>query len=190
MNTDITMKPYLTILFSSLLICHASCSPQKTDTKQSAEAEQAVNEVRSLPGYAYTDSLMQGSHKVVYFITSQADSSLKVIVDEDGAKYADNRWNLTIQKDGKQLFDRSFTKADFKSQLPEDFQRLGIMDGMRFNHAEEGKLYFNTCVSFPESDMSCPFLLTIGPDGSYTITPDNSEPEEDELPPTLQEDGV
>lgn len=134
-----------------------------------------------MPEYAYTDSLMQGSHKIVYSITGSADDDLPEVVDEDGAKYKDNRWKLVITKDGKSLFNRSFTKADFRSQLSKEFQKYGIMDGLRFNRAEEGKLYFNTCISFPESDMFCPFILTIGPDGSYTITPDTSV-EDEELP--------
>ncbi|MBQ9295389.1 MAG: DUF4738 domain-containing protein [Bacteroidaceae bacterium] len=180
-------KTYLIYLFSSLALL-SSCGPQKAETDEQQQAEQTENEVRSLPDYAYTDSLMQGSHKVVYAITSGADSTLQIVQDEDGTKYADNRFKLVVTKDGKTLFGRSFTKGDFKSQLPEDFQKYGIMDGMRFHHAEEGKLYFSTCVSFPDSDMSCPFILTIGPDGSYTITPDTSLPEEDELPPTLQEE--
>ncbi len=183
------MKKYhLISLFSYSLILFASCGPQKAETDGQKQAEQTENEVRSLPDYAYTDSLMQGSHKVVYAITSGADSTLQIVQDDDGTKYADNRFRLVVTKDGKQLFDRSFTKGDFKSQLPEDFQKYGIMDGMRFHHAEEGKLYFSTCVSFPDSDMSCPFILTIGPDGSYTITPDTSIPEEDELPPTQSEE--
>ena len=183
-------KPTLIFLLTCSLICYTSCSPQKTEKQETGQVEQAADEVRCMPTYAYSDSLTQGSHKIVYSITSEPDTTLKVIVDEDGMKYAESRWTLSIKKDGQALFDRSFTKADFKSQLPEDFQKLGIMDGMRFHHAMEGKLYFNTCVSYPESDMSCPFLLTIGPDGSYTIAPDNSEPEADELPPTQQEDGV
>ena len=36
----------------------------------------------------------------------------------------------------------------------------------------DGKLVFSLCVSYPESDLSSPFLLTIGPDGSATITKD------------------
>ena len=100
------------------------------------------------------------------------------MVDEDGTKYKDNRYNLLVTKDGQTLFQRSFTKADFKSQLSSDFQKYGIMDGLRFNHIEDGKLIFNTCVSFPDSDMSCPFILAIGPDGSYTISPDTSIDEE------------
>ena len=184
-------KPYLIFLFSYCLIFMSSCSPQKPAPQQTTQTEQDDNEVRSLPDYAYTDSLTQGSHKIVYYITSEADSTLKVVEDEDGIKFADNRWKLVIKKDGKQLFSHSFTKADFKSQLPDDFQKYGIMDGLRFHHALEGRLYFNTCVSFPDSDMSCPFFLIIGPDGSYRIEP-NTTIDEDDLPPApdqLEEQG-
>lgn len=162
-----------------------SCTPKKTQTQEAAPTQQQdINTVHSLPDYAYTDSLMQGSHKVVYTITGQPDDSLAVVVEEDGMKYKDNRFRLTITKDGRTLFSRSFSKADFRSMLTEDFRKYGIMDGMRFSHALEGKLYFNTCVSYPDSDMSCPFILTIGPDGSYTIEPDTTI-NDDELPPTL-----
>lgn len=178
-------KSSLIILFSYSLIFFTSCGPQKVEKQETDQTEQTGDGIRRLPDYAYTDSLMQGSHKVVYTITSQPDEQLPEVVDEDGVKFKDNRFQLLIMKDGKQLFNRSFTKADFKSQLSEDFQKFGIMDGLRFNHAEEGKLYFNTCVSFPDSDMSCPFLLTIGPDGSYTITPDTTFGEEDDEFPSI-----
>ncbi len=178
-------KSSLIILFSYSLIFFTSCGPQKIEQEGSDQTDQDNDGVWELPNYAYTDSLMQGSHKVVFTITSQPDEELPEVVDEDGVKYRDNRFQLLIMKDGKQLFNRSFTKADFKSQLSEDFQKFGIMDGLRFNHAEEGKLYFNTCVSFPDSDMSCPFILTIGPDGSYTITPDTTFGEEDDEFPSI-----
>lgn len=177
------MKRFLIIGLG--LVFLASCGPQKIEQEGSDQTDQDNDGVWELPNYTYTDSLMQGSHKVVFTITSQPDEELPEVVDEDGVKYRDNRFQLLIMKDGKQLFNRSFTKADFKSQLKEDFQKFGIMDGLRFNHAEEGKLYFNTCVSFPESDMSCPFILAIGPDGSYTITPDTSFDEEDETFPSI-----
>lgn len=176
------MKTYsLIILFLSFLIFFTSCGPQKTENTGGNQTEQDSVTVRSMPNYAYSDTIMQGSHKVVYTITSEGVDDLPIVVDEDGVKYKDNRWKLVITKDGSQLFNRSFTKADFKSKLSEDFQKYGIMDGLRYNHAEEGKLYFNTCVSFPESDMSCPFLLIIGPDGSYRLEPDTTF-DEDEMP--------
>ena len=177
------MKRFLIIGLG--LVFLASCGPQKIEQEGSDQTDQDNDGVWELPNYAYTDSLMQGSHKVVFTITSQPDEELPEVVDEDGVKYRDNRFNLLIVKDGRTLFEHSFTKADFKSQLKEDFQKYGIMDGMSFNHAEEGKLYFNACVSFPESDMSCPFILTIGPDGSYTITPDTSFDEADETFPSI-----
>ena len=176
------MKRFLIIGFG--LVFLASCGPQKVEQEGSDQTEQNDDGIHRMSDYAYTDSLMQGSHKVVFTINRHADEELPEVVDEDGVKYKDNRFNLLIVKDGRTLFERSFTKADFKSQLPEDFQKLGIMDGLRFNHAEEGKLYFNTCVSFPDSDMTCPFLLTIGPDGSFTLAPDPTfgEEEDDEFP--------
>ena len=176
------MKRFLIIGLG--LVFLASCGPQKIEQEGSDQTEQNDDGIHRMSDYAYTDSLMQGSHKVVFTITSQPDEELPEVVDEDGVKYRDNRFNLLIVKDGRTLFERSFTKADFKSQLPEDFQKLGIMDGLRFNHAEEGKLYFNTCVSFPDSDMTCPFILTIGPDGSFTLAPDPTfgEEEDDEFP--------
>ena len=180
------MKKHIFILLPAAiaLVLVASCNPKgKTTTEAETQTEETADAVHSLPDYNYTDSLMQGSHKVIYAITSHPDDSLAVIVDEDGVKYKDNRFWLTITKDGKTLFSRSFTKADFRSQLPQEFRTFGIMDGLRFDRAEEGKLYFNTCVSYPDSDMSCPFILTIGPDGSYTIEPDTTSDEEnDEFP--------
>ena len=167
----------------SLFISLASCTPQKTETQVTTETEEEpIEEVRNLLPYSHTDTLMQGSHMVIYTIISQPDDELPLVVDDDGTKFKDNRFSLEITKDEQTLFSRNFTKADFKSMLSKDFQDCGIMDGMRFNRAEDGKLYFNTCVSYPESDMSCPFILTIGPDGSYTITP-NTEIEDDDVPP-------
>ena len=173
------MKYYF--ILGLILFALSSCQRQNTEKQETGQTEQTSDETHRLPDYAYTDSLMQGSHKVVYTITSQPDETLPEVVDEDGVKYKDNRFSLVITKDGKAFFNRSFTKADFRSSLSKDFQKFGIMDGLRFNYAEEGMLYFNTCVSFPDSDMSCPFILTIGPDGSYTITPDTTV-EDEELP--------
>jgi hypothetical protein len=132
-----------------------------------------------MPDYSYIDSLMQGSHKVVYSIERECAEDLPIVEDEYGVKYKDNRYALDIRKDGNKLFSKKFTKADFNSKLSEDFKKYGIIDGMRFNRAEEGKLYFNTCVSYPESDMTCPFLLIIGPDGSYSIEHDTTVEDED-----------
>ena len=106
---------FLILLFSCFIISLSSCKPQRTETQETPQTEQDSDGVWELPNYAYTDSLMQGSHKVVFTITSQPDEELPEVVDEDGVKYRDNRWQLVITKDGSQLFNRSFTTASTSS---------------------------------------------------------------------------
>ena len=67
-----------------------------------------------------------------------------------------------------------FAGSAFAAQLDDSFRQNGILDGFRFISDKEGKLLFGVCVSFPESDMSSPFVLTIGPDGSFIIEPDTT----------------
>lgn len=176
-----------TIPFAIMLLLMASCGSKKDETQETPQQEQDINAVRSLSNYNYTDSLNQGSHKVIYTITRQPDDELPIVVDEDGLKYKDNRYTLVIIKDGSTFFNKSFTKNDFKTKLPKDFIKYGIMDGLRFDRAEEGKLYFFATVTYPElDDMSRPFILTIGPDGSHQIEIDTSP--DMEVPETARVD--
>ena len=180
-------KPFHIYIFSTFLLFFCSCGSKDKETQTPPQQEQNIDEVRSLSEYNFTDSLTQGSHRIVYTITRKPDDELPIVVDEDGLKYKDNRYTLVILKDGTTLFNKSFTKSDFRAMINKDFQKYAIMDGLRFDRAEDGKLLFNTSVSYPESDMSAPFILTIGPDGSHSIVPDTSI-DEDVPAPTPVED--
>ena len=61
-------KSSLIILFSYSLIFFTSCGPQKIEQEGSDQTDQDNDGVWELPNYTYTDSLMQGSHKVVLTI--------------------------------------------------------------------------------------------------------------------------
>ena len=164
------------LLYLCLLVpfmCSCDFKKGQTDGQVLATAEQQVGEHR-MKDYNLKDSITLGSHLFVYSIHREADDSLKVVVDENGDKFVDNYYDLTILKDGKDFFRHRFTKLSFASQLDESFRKNGILDGFRFISAKEGKLTFGICVSFPESDMSEPFVLTIGPDGSFTLEPDTA----------------
>ena len=91
------MKHSHILLFSFSLVCMVSCEQKKEIQENNQTTEQATDEIHSLLAYAYTDSLMQGSHKVVYSITSEADDELPTVVDEDGIKFKDNRFKLVIK---------------------------------------------------------------------------------------------
>ena len=67
----------LILLLSISLISFCSCGPQKNETQGSDQTEQTDDGIHRMSDYAYTDSLMQGSHKVVYTITRQPDENLK-----------------------------------------------------------------------------------------------------------------
>jgi len=162
---------YACLVMSALYSCNDKRG--QTDGQMQASTEQQASEHR-MKDYDLTDSVTLGSHLYVYTIHRKADDSLKVVIDENGDKFVDNYYDLTILKDGGTFFRRRFTKSSFVSQLDDNFRKNGILDGFRFMSAKEGQLTFGVCVSFPESDMSEPFVLTIGPDGSFTLEPDTA----------------
>lgn len=170
------------LLYICLLIpVFCSCidnKGQKDD--QSSTVTEKLASVHRMKDYDLTDSVRMGNHLFVYTIHREADDSLKAVVDENGDKYLDNYYDLTILRDGAKIFSHRFTKFSFGSQLDDSFRKNGILDGFRFMLAKEGKLTFGVCVSFPESDMSEPFVLIIGPDGSFTLEPDTAPDIEEE----------
>lgn len=169
----------LYICLFALAFCACNDKKGQTDEQGYATAEQQAGEHR-MKDYNLTDSVALGSHLYVYTIHREADDSLTAVVDENGDKFVDNYYDLTILKDGRDFFCRRFTKSSFASQLDDSFRKNGILDGFRFMTAKEGMLIFGVCVSYPESDMSTPFLLTIGLDGSFTLEPDTTPDIEEE----------
>ncbi|MBR4645252.1 MAG: DUF4738 domain-containing protein [Bacteroidaceae bacterium] len=169
------MKMKKSLYLCLLLFSFCSCGDKKgqSDEQITSTTEQQAGEHR-MKNYDFTDSVTLGSHLYVYTIHREADDSLRVVVDENGDKFVDNYYDLTILKDGREFFRHRFTKISFGSQLDDNFRKNGILDGFRFMSAKEGMLTFGACVSFPESDMSEPFVLTIGTDGSFTLEPDTA----------------
>lgn len=169
-------KYYIALLI--LAFFAASCQqkqPQQASSLDSIQAQKQVsNGIIHIPGITKSDVVKVGSRTYEYTFSRQAADSLGVVQDEMGDRYADNFYQLTIRRDGNNFFSRRFTKADFQALLGGDFLKNGIFDGFRYSHSDDGKLYFSACVSYPESDMSAPFFVVIGPDGSYTIESDNS----------------
>ena len=168
---------YLCLLFP--VFCSCGDNKDQKDGQNTLTTEQQAS-VHRMKDYDLTDSVTMGNHLFVYTIHREADDSLKAVVDENGDKYVDNYYDLTILRDGTSFFRRRFTKLSFGNQLDESFRKNGILDGFRFMSAKEGKLTFGVCVSYPESDMSEPFLLTVGPDGSFTLEPDMAPDIEEE----------
>lgn len=120
---------------------------------------------------------MSGRNLYVWMIDRVADS-LDIVTDELGDRFAGNTIKISVRKNGSSLFARTFRKADFRHLLDKDFVVQSILDGCRFVQVNEGIVTFSMAVSYPESDMSRPFKLNIGSDGSYMIVQDDDMEEE------------
>ena len=177
-------KYYIALLVT--VIAAASCQHSKVEQQASSldsiQAQTKVsNGVIHIPGITRTDTIKVGSRTYQYTFHREAQDSLGIVEDDMGTRYADNFYQLTILRDGGNFFKRRFTKADFRSLLGADFRQNGIFDGFRYSHSDDGKLFFSACISYPESDMSAPFFVVIGPDGSYTVQQDNTSDMPDEI---------
>ena len=164
------------------VLCVVSCQKKHAagdDAVYSPYEETQTDQIHRMTDYDLQDTTRVGSHIYQYTIHREADDSLGIIEDDMGSKYADNFYTLNILRDGSAFFSKRFTKGTFLSQLTTDFRKYGLLDGFRFSHSQDAKLYFSVCVSYPDSDMSSPFFLIIGPDGSFAIERDNTGDMED-----------
>lgn len=152
------------------------CGVGNGTTVQEEEAKRdtaTVSDIVAMPPYSYGDTVHAGCHLMVYKLERHSSDSVFVRDPETGDKYADNYYDLIITRDGHPFFAHRFTKASFASFLDKGFRKNGILDGFRFSEAKEGVLRFGACISYPDSDMSTPFVVAIGQDGNYGIKRDD-----------------
>ena len=160
-----------------LVITLAACTGKTTQTsEQNAQGEfetenAAADGIQRMYVYDYSDTLSVDGHAYVCTIHREADESLPLVTDEEGNRYADNRYTLTIKRDGQPCFDRQFTKGTFASYLSSEFQEKGILDGMMCDRSMSG-LCFAVSVTLPQSDMVEPLLLRVDPAGGISISRD------------------
>lgn len=168
------MKKFVfTIISLSLLASCSNKTEQKVQEQQEVVAEQQVeNTVRQLPEYHFSETDKSGVYE--YVIDRISSDSLGVVTDDAGVKYANTSITLEVRRNGGRMFHHQFTKSSFSSVADASFLKNALLDGCRFMYVRDGKVVFSMCISYPDSDMSQPFLLTISPDGSYTLAVDEN----------------
>ena len=110
-------------------------------------------------------------HSYTYTITGEPCDSLPIIIDDDGSRYADNLFTLTIRCDDAPFVARSITKADLAKHLTPEFQQKGTLDGLIYDDRQDG-LRFRALVSFPESDVHMPLIINISKEGQVSFERD------------------
>ena len=131
------------------------------------------------------------------FIDRVADDSLRMVQDETGQKFVDNRITLrVIRADGSVFFKKVFTKSSFDAQLDDDYRQTGILEGLVFDKVDGNNLIFAGSVSHPQTDEYIPLVVTVSNFGNVTIKRDNQmdtnstqeqQPQENQV---TDEDGV
>ena len=131
------------------------------------------------------------------FINRVADDSLRMVQDETGQKFVDNRITLrVVRADGSVFFKKVFTKATFDAQLDDDYRQTGILEGLVFDKVDGKNLVFAGSVSHPQTDEYIPLVVTVSNFGNVTIKRDDQmdtnstqeqQPQENQV---TDEDGV
>lgn len=168
---SVYMKYAAAVLLALTVGCGGNETAQEKEARRADTA--AVSKVVVMPPYSYSDTIHAGSRLMEYKLERHASDSLFVRDAETGDKYADNYYTLTITRDGSVFFSHRFTKASFASLLDRGFRKNGILDGFRYAGTSDGKLLFGACISYPDSDMSTPFVVTVATDGSFGIKLDD-----------------
>ena len=162
------------LMLALLSVVCVSCK-NKNDNAEASVA--AVSEEAPLPSgktlpLTIDRKTKADGHDYHYIINREPVEN--TVEDEDGNIFYDNEISILVERDGKQIYKRSFTRENFLSMLDEGFRQYGILDGCRFVKIGQGNVVFSLCVSYPESDLFTPFLLTVHPDGSGSFSPDNT----------------
>jgi len=104
-----------------------------------------------------------------------ADDSLRMVKDESGQKFVDNRISLRVlRSDGSVFFSSRFTKAAFESYLNDDYRQTGILEGFVFDKVEGNNLFFAASVCHPQTDEYIPLVVTLSNLGEIGIRLDNN----------------
>ncbi len=108
--------------------------------------------------------------KMKSVILRQADDSLKMVQDEIGQKFVDNRITVTVtREDGSIFYKSSFIKDTFCDYLTDTYRSDGILEGLVHDRVEGSNILFAASVCIPQTDEYIPLEMTLGKGGSMSI---------------------
>ncbi len=127
-------------------------------------------------------------------VLRQPSDSLPMVKDENGQKYIDNVFYLTVKRnDGSVFFKRSFTKKDFVKHINADFQKTGVLEGVVFDKVDGDYLVFGASVGHPQTDEYIPLVVKLSRMGDITILQDTqldtNSPQQEQVT-TPEDEGV
>ena len=145
---------------------HDDIIVQETETPQ-PQAPIRMQDYKDIKDIQWLDKQYQVE------ITRTADDSLKMVKDETGQQFVDNRITLRIiRTDGSIFCTKTFTKSAFDGCLDDDYRKTGILEGFVFDKAEGNQLFFAASVCHPQTDEYIPMVVTVSNFGEVGIAKD------------------
>lgn len=161
-----------TFLVAALTLLVAACGEKKKNddiiaTKPETPKLQAP--IRMQDYQQSTDINWLGKNYQVQ-ISRTSDDSLRMVKDETGQKFVDNRISLRIiRADGSVAFSRMFTKTAFEKLLDDDYRKTGILEGLVFDKVDGNNVVLAASVCHPQTDEYIPLIVVVSNLGAVDI---------------------
>ena len=172
-NNNMNYKAILTLSLVGLITVSCGKKKQHDDIiVQETETPQPQAPIR-MQDYKDVKDIQWLGKQYQIEVTRTADDSLKMVKDETGQQFVDNRITLrVIRTDGSIFCTKTFTKSAFDGCLDDDYRKTGILEGFVFDKAEGNQLYFAASVCHPQTDEYIPMVVTVSNFGDVGIAKD------------------
>lgn len=100
------------------------------------------------------------------------NDDLTPVVSEMGETYADNQIVLRLQREGQEIFSKTFTKTDFASLVGQEFLSKSILEGMVYNKTSPEGILYAASICYPQTDLYVPITIIITADGKMSMRKD------------------
>ena len=169
------MKYYSTIVLAALML--TGCGQKKQTEDIIVPKQETVTAPQGpirMQEYKQTKDIDWLGRPYQVEVLRVPDDSLRMVEDETGQKFVDNRITLRIlRSDGSTFYKGLFTKAAFDSYLDQDYRNTGILEGFVFDKVEGAQLVFAASVCHPQTDEYIPMVVTVSSQGEVGIRRDS-----------------
>lgn len=190
---------FLVIGVGSVFFVSCAEKKQSDDIVTRKPEKQVRKSTQRIGDYSQSRTFDRRGKSYTVTVERKADTSLPVVDDGVGNKYYDNIVHVRITaQDGKDFFDRIFTKNDFASFISDEYSRNNALLGVVFDHAGDDAIYFAASVGSPDkmSDEYVPLVVRVSYTGALlginedTMLDTGNDPQEEHDGNVDEEHGV
>lgn len=164
---------YIVVLFS--FACFVSCGKKPKEESSDkifyAMEEKSSDGLRRMQAAQAEEDVVWKGKNYHIVIVRTPDDSLPKVKDEEGSLFVDNAIAVSVKRDKEEgfFFRKTFTKQSLASVLEEEFVSHAILEGMAFDKVTEQGMVFAASVSYPQTDLFVPVVITVAPNGTMTL---------------------